>query len=398
MTVVVVFSLEQETKDVGKSVEQLSGKLQMQLVEDKLMHSVLNSDKKTIDHAELLEEAANQNVGAFTPDMMYSQMVKNFSIAEKLMGKKLLRLITGYDPNYIKKNLHIPEFKKELREQINKNIREMKDEGLLDYEGGVTEKGRELASLMLIQHLDKFVQKESTGERRSKRVSHYGDIADARPYKKGDRYKDVNVRKTVSKVIKRGRDEITTADLMTNIREGKAAISIIYAIDASSSMKGEKLESSKKAGISLAHKAIDEKNKVGLIVFGSEIVQSIPPTQDFGQILTAMSKIKATRQTDFKKMIQKAIEIFPARSQTKHLVVLTDALPTVGDKPEKETLESASMAKAAGITVSIVGINLDKKGEKLAREMSVIGEGKLSLVKKLDNLGNIVLEDYYAFR
>ncbi|MBW3019114.1 VWA domain-containing protein [Candidatus Woesearchaeota archaeon] len=398
MTVVVVFSLDQEAKEVTKSVEQLSGKLQMQFVEDKLMHSVLQSDKKTLDHADLLEEAANQNIGAFTPDMMYSQMVKNFSVAEQIMGKKLLRLITGYDPNYVRKNLNIPEFQKELRTRINKKVQELKDEGLLDYDGVITEKGHELASMMLIQHLDKFVEKESTGEKRSKKVSHYGDIADSRAYKKRDRYKDINVRKTVSRAVKRTHEKIMKEDLVTNIREGKASISIIYAIDASSSMKGEKLESSKKAGISLAHRAIDEKNKVGLIVFGSEVEQAIPPTQDFGQILNAMSRIKASKQTDFKKMINKAIELFPPRGETKHLVVLTDALPTVGKKPEKETLESASMARAAGLTLSIVGMNLDKKGEKLARELSIIGEGKLSLVKKLDDLGNIVLEDYYAFR
>lgn len=77
----------------------------MQLVEDKLMHSVLKSDKKTVEHAELLQEAANQNIGMFTPDMMYSQMVKNYAQAERMLGEKLVRLLTGYDSGYIGRNI-----------------------------------------------------------------------------------------------------------------------------------------------------------------------------------------------------------------------------------------------------------------------------------------------------
>jgi len=96
-------------------------------------------------------------------------------------------------------------------------------------------------------------------------------------------------------------------DLMTVEREGKGKVSIIFALDASASMKGKKIETCKKAGIALAYKAIEEKDDVGLVIFGSDIKKAIPPTQDFSQLLHAMTRITATRQTDFEGMRNKQV-------------------------------------------------------------------------------------------
>lgn len=395
---VVIFNLAQQVEDIGKTAQELGGKLQMQLVEDKLMHSVLQSDKKTIEHAEIMQEAANQNVGMFTPDMMYSQMVKNFASAEQILGEKLVRLLTGYDSGYVGRNIQIPEFQKHLLERIKEKISELQDEGLLDEEGAITEKGTQLGSVILLKNLDNYITRDSTGKKKSKVSAHYGERAHTRDYRKGDRYKDVDIPHTVRKAIRRLHSKIHEQDLVTSEREGKGTISIIYALDASSSMKGEKIESCKKAGLALAHKAIEDKDKVGLLVFGTDVKEAIEPTTDFSILLKTISRIRASKQTDFTEMLRKAIEMFPASATTKHLVVLTDAMPTVGKKPEEETLKAASMARAAGITISIIGISLNKQGMKLANQLTMIGEGRLTMVKKLDNLGNIVLEDYYSFR
>ena len=81
-----------------------------------------------------------------------------------------------------------------------------------------------------------------------------------------------------------------------------------------------------------------------------------------------------------------------------HLIILTDALPTVGKKPEEETLEAVSLARASGITVSILGIKLDEKGETLAKQITSMGDGRLYVVKNLENVDKIVLEDYYSVK
>jgi Mg-chelatase subunit ChlD len=71
-------------------------------------------------------------------------------------------------------------------------------------------------------------------------------------------------------------------------------------------------------------------------------------------------------------------------------------LPTKGNEPFKETLEEASVARSKGITISVIGINLDVKGKELAEKIAEIGEGKLYAVRNSDNVDKIVLEDYYS--
>jgi Mg-chelatase subunit ChlD len=395
--VVVAFDIEQEIKEISQG-EAAQGKLHKQYTEDKLMNSVLASDKTTLEHAELIHEATNKSIGAFTPSTMFAQMVKNFSITKQLLGDRMIRLLTGYDSSYIEKNLKIPEFRKELQKQLQENVDKLKDEGLLDKEGVLTEKGIELGATVLVKELDKFIPKDKIGEKINKKTAHYGEKSDNRPYKHGDRYKDLNIKKTVHMAIRRGHKSLMQADLVTSQREGKGKVSLIFALDASSSMKGKKLDTCKKAGIALAYKAIQDKDDVGLIVFGSEIKNAIPPTREFSQLLNAMSHIKASRQTDFAGMVAKSVELFPPTHETKHLIILTDALPTVGKEPELETLRAVSTAKAAGITVSLIGVQLDKAGMELGKQITRIGEGRFSLVKDLDQVGHIVLEDYYAIR
>ena len=241
-SVVVVFdTLEQEVKDIGKA-EETEGKLSKQHVEDKLMNTVLEADKQTIDHAELIQEATNRSIGAFTPDFLFSHLVKNFQVAKQLLGEKIIKLLTGYDASYIEKNLNIPEFKKEIKQAIMDNINAMKDEKLLDGEGIISDKGAELGSLVLIKELDSYIAKDKIGEKINKQEKRYGEKADTRPYRSGDRYKDINLKRSIHRAIKRQHSVLHPADLITSEREGKGKVSLIFALDASASMKGEKIE------------------------------------------------------------------------------------------------------------------------------------------------------------
>ena len=396
LNVVVVFSPEGQVEQIEKA-EQAEGKLATQFLEDKLMHSVLQADQTVIDQGKLIEEAFNRSVGTFVPDMIFANLVKNFSMSQQLYGETMLRLLTGYDPNYLQKNLHIPEFKKELQKAITERIERLKQEGLLDDQGEISQKGIELASLILyIEELDHIIPKGILGQKTVKKRAVYGELGAIHAFKKGDRYKDLAIRPSIKRAIVRGHRQLLEQDLQSHERQAKGSVNIIYALDASASMKGKKLETCKKAGVALAYKAISEKDKVGLVVFGTEVKEAIPPTDDFGFLLQKMTTVMASKQTNFGTMIQKAIELFPRGSATKHLVILTDAMPTVGKEPEHETLAAVSAARAQGITISLIGIQLDKKGILLAKQMARLGQGRFNVVKDLENLDRLVLQDYYA--
>ncbi len=373
-------------------VEEHKGKLKSQTDEEKLMHSILEDDKETISDGRLISESVTQGIGSLTPDIMFQNLIKDYKLAKKLYGETIIRELTGYSPNYIEKNINIPEFRKELQKKINEKIDGLKDEGLINKEGTITDKGLKLSALVLyVEELDHLIPK-GFGEKQNKKKTVYGNKEDYKNFK-NDRYRDLSIKQTIKKSLRRGHDTIMSSDFIAYDRKSEGKISIIYGIDASGSMKGEKLKIAKKAGIALAFKAIQEKNKVGLIVFGSDIKDYVPPTLNFMELLRKLSEIRASMETDISKSISKAVELFP-KYDTKHLILLTDALPTKGIIPENETLKEVSKARSEKITISLVGINLDNKGLELAKKITELGQGKLYKVTDLDTVDKIVLEDY----
>lgn len=360
--------------------------------EEKLMHSILEDDKEKISDGKLISESINQGIGSLTPEMILENLVKDYKLAKKLYGETIIRELTGYSPNYVEKNIAIPEFKRELNKKVADKINDLKEQGYLNKDGTITDKGLVLSSLVLyVEELDHLMPK-GFGEKKSKKKTVYGDREDYRLFKR-DRYKDIAIKQSIKTALRRGHLDLDKNDLKAYERQHEGHISIIYGIDASGSMKGEKLRIAKKSGIALAFKAIEEKNKVGMVVFGSDIKDFVEPTRDFMSLLKKLAEIKASMETDIAKSINKSIDLFP-KHDTKHLVLLTDALPTKGDIPERETLNAVSSARENNITISLIGINLDTQGLTLAQKIVEIGQGRLYRVKDLAEVDKVILEDY----
>src|SRR3989339_1871589 len=125
---VIPGSEQLEVKELSKA-EEISGKLQFQQLEDKFMHSVLENDKKTIDNGKLISDAISQGMSSFSPDLMFEQLVKNYTIAKQIYGESLIRLVSGYEPDYVNKNIGIPEFQKDLKERLQQKIEQLKEDG-----------------------------------------------------------------------------------------------------------------------------------------------------------------------------------------------------------------------------------------------------------------------------
>ena len=394
-----VISPDQAQQKVEKfeEIEETTGLLKKDYDDQKLMHSVMEGDQEIIEDGKLIKDAINQGLSSFTPDLMMEQFVNNYKMAEKLFGERLIRELSGYDPRYVEKNIKIPEFQRELKKQINKNLTDMQKKGFLDRDFSIKDKGIDVASLVLyMEELDKLQAEGFLGEKIHQKQNLYGGNFEERPYKKGDRYKDISPRKSLKTAIRRNHKELHIEDLKVHTKQAKGKCYIIYALDSSGSMKGEKIDTCKKAGVALAFKAIEEKDEVGLIVFGNKVTRAIEPSQDFKRILYGITNTKASKETNIAIAIERALEMFPDRNVTRHLILLSDAMPTAGEDPSKDTIEAVEKANAAGITISLIGIQLDEKGRKLAEEITAIGNGKLYCVSELEELDRLVLMDYYA--
>ncbi|MDA1197336.1 MAG: VWA domain-containing protein [Nanoarchaeota archaeon] len=385
-----------EIKEVSEAFEA-EGKLKKQSEENKLMNSVLENDKDTISEGKLIKEALNQGIGGFSPDLLFEQLVKNYSVATKIYGPSLLRLLTNYNSNYLKRNISVPEFRKDLRKNIDDKIESLKEEGLISKDGTIKQKGIRLASLILYtEELDNIIPKGFMGDKIQKKDNRYGDRDEIKPYRRDDRYRDIAIKKSLKLAVRRGHATLGIGDLKTFTRQKKGQIDLIYALDASASMKGRKIERCKKAGIALAFKAIEAKDKVGLLVFGSDVRSAIEPTDDFPRLLMEITQVSARTQTNIATTLQKSISLFPNTESTKHLLLITDALPTEGDDPMQETLDAVSDAVNHGITISMVGVGLDEAGKVLAKQITELGNGRLFVLKDVEDLDLVVLEDYHA--
>lgn len=400
--------IEEENEKIKKvpvaqkeAITELFGKLKQDPELNKLMRSVLENDSSSIEKGKIIEAAFDQSIGAFSPDIMFEKMVRDFRTAKQLYGERLIQLLTGYDPNYVEKNIGVPEFRRELKTKIKDRVAELRNDQLVSKEGTVTDKGVTLASLVLcLEELDRLAPKSGWGEHVSEKKSVYGSAEGIKPFTKNDRYRDIAIKKSIKTAIRRGHQSLHEADLQSFKRRSKGTFEIMYAVDASVSMKGEKLSNAKKAGVALAYKAIQNKDKVGLLLFSDEVLAEVPPSLDFVRILNALTCVKASRQTNIAQTILKACELF-GRNAAKHLIILTDAMPTAarsGDDPNKETINATGVAANYGITISVIGLGLTKEGAHLAEKIVDIGKGKCYTVTNAKDVDVIILEDYRGLR
>ncbi|MBI4147719.1 VWA domain-containing protein [Candidatus Woesearchaeota archaeon] len=359
------------------------------------MHTVVPGDKNTVPDGLIVEEAQNRGVGVFSPDLFFDHLVNNYRMAEQLYGEKLLRLITGYSGAYLERNLRLPEFKKVLKQQLTDNIQKLEDTGMLDKDGKITAEGFSIGALAVV--LEELNMPAGTGlqeTHKGKTAGKIGERDDTRTYHRGDTYRDINVRKTISQLIKHGKTAITPQDLIISTRKHTGTVNIIYALDSSASMKGTKLHACRRAGIALAYRALQRKDKVGIIIFGERVKDAVAPTTDFSILAEKMMHMTATRQTNFVDMIQHASELLTNQTGQKHVLILSDALPTSGTDPKEDAKRVIANAHSQGITFSLIGVKLNTEGLDLARHLVELGGGKLYQVNDAGEVKGMVLEEY----
>jgi len=386
-----------KTADETLPTEELDGALASAPDEERLMRSVLENDQETIEDGHLVSEAIDRGVGSFTPDLLFQNLVKEYRNAKRLYGETLIRALTGYAPDYIRKNVRIPEFQQALSKRIEENVAALRDRGLVDEDGFLTERAERLAALVLYtEELDALVTK-GLGSKERKERSSSGEKGDVVAFRRSThRFRDLALKRSVRTAVRRGHRKLLPEDVRAFERVDRGRIQILYALDASGSMRGEKLSQSKRAGVALAFRAIEEGDEVGLLVFTGSIEKEVRPTRNFRELLRELTIVRAGKETDLAGTIRASITLFTREECTRHLLLLTDAVPTRGADPVRETLEAAGEARNASVTISVVGIKLDEEGERLARRVIELGQGRLYRVRSLEELDRIILDDYDA--
>ena len=342
-------------------------------------------------------EAIDNGVTNINPDIFYSNLVSNYERARKLYGKRLLRLITGYDPKSIEINLQLKEFREELKNSIYRNVKRLQEEGVLDKQYGITAKtARLIASQLLEEELEKLARIAREGIQGKK--PGYGEEKDLIMYKPGIPYRSLSSRATIKTTARRMHRAIHIEDLRYKERKEQKGLELVIVLDTSASMKGEKIRNAKKAGIALTHIAINDGNKVGLVLFSSTSRKKIKPTKNEQEIVESIVRIHPMGQTNMQEAIRDSISLFHRGKTSKHIILITDALPNVGEKPLEQVLRAINTARERGISISIIGIMLNKEGIRTAEIIARNGAGRFYDLRDANKLDIVLIRDYEEHR
>ncbi len=327
---------------------------------------------------------------------MFKNLVNSFSNAEKLYGDSLISLATGFDSQYVKKNIRIPEFKDLVKKRLKDKFSSLKKKKLVDDNGFFSLDAYKLASKVLFfEEYEKFY-KSFFNYDFGKVKNNFGVKDFERPFS-NERYRNINIKKSIKKALRRNHKEIFKEDLVVFDRKSKSKVEVVFSLDVSGSMKGEKFLKARRAFAALLVRALEFGDKVGLLLFNEDVVFSFFVGEDPFRMLSSLFKIVPSGKTDLYKGIVKSLELFSDENVNKHLILITDLQPTKGEDPFKDAVKASFIAKEKGISVSVVGINVDKKSSKFALKIADASNGKFYSVSE-DSIGRIIIEDYETFR
>jgi len=387
-----IYDKKTETKEIID--EGISDKKQNDTIKRSMP---LLSDEFDQKFSEIINEARNNGLNSLFADDIFNNITNNYKQSERLYGKKLISVLSGFSADSVRQNLNISEFREQIKKNISDSIDKAKSKGLLTKTNEITIKADELSLIKkYLLDLEDKLKLNNFGNRTS-RVHDFSGIKDETVPFRNNRYRDLDIKSTVRKATKRGKKEPEKEDLVAYSRLKKGGVETILAIDSSASMRGKKLELCKKAAILLAYKSIFENDKIGLVIFRKEIVKSIKPSKRLKDLLLNIMKISPSSTTNIAKTIRESFKLFSRSDVKKHLIIISDLLPTFEEKPFEDSIKTAFEAKNKHITISVVGVFLDKEGASLGKRIADITEGRFYVANK-SNLDLILLEDYYSYR
>jgi tight adherence protein B len=146
----------------------------------------------------------------------------------------------------------------------------------------------------------------------------------------------------------------------------------VLALDASGSMKGERMTAAREAAIEFLE-ALPPKVQTGLVAFSDKIVVLAEPTTDRAALEERVSAVKPAGDTSLYDAVLASIDLVPAGARAR-LLVLSDGKDTTSRSSLKEVITAVS---DGGIAVDVVALNPTAKELEALRTVSTPNDGNL---------------------
>ncbi len=243
-----------------------------------------------------------------------------------------------------------------------------------------------------------------------KAFSGSGKIVGTRKFRTGDRYRDVSIKETIKNTIRAGRTTVEREDIMAFQREPRTRVEIILLLDISGTMlEGNKLLHAKKAASALALMSSKYGDRMGIVSFSNKGKKELRLTDD-PNILTkkildlfVLSRGDETNIGEALRIARFMMIREGSSSATKHLILVSDGVPTAPHlpnmSPEEFALKEAVEVVRKKITISAICIcaEEDSAEPEFLRKITKIGQGRLFSVKE-ENLPQTLLTEHEFVR
>jgi len=159
---------------------------------------------------------------------------------------------------------------------------------------------------------------------------------------------------------------------------------VVFCLDRSGSMAGEKIEQAK-AALRFCLNSLNDQDHFGLVIFNSDVEIFHPAldaatTDNKDAAAKFFERLPATAGTFIDGALKTSLQLFENNSRPKYLVFLTDGLPTVGTKNPDVILGHARDYNRLGVRVFAWGVGYDLNAG-LVNDLADQGQGVASYVE-----------------
>ena len=291
------------------------------------------------------------------------------------------------------------------RGDYDETLRELEEEGLVDYRSGslnLTSKGARILGRGLLIRILGVLEKRGVG---THRIDYQGEGAwtgsTLRPYEYGDPYHKIDFERTLLSTLERAGkpSQVSVEDFWVKEPVYNTELHLGILVDQSASMRGKgKIEAAVETALALSElmRQIHPEDRLEIYSF-SEVVKKVQP----------WSLGSATIPMGFTD-IRAALRAFRVRcaheTGNRQAYLITDSAPNYIDggfvgfsKAMEAVITEARLYRAKGIVLNIIMLDEDEQLRQMARRVARENLGRVAYVEP-GKLGEAVVEDYLSFK
>ncbi|HEY0591477.1 MAG TPA: von Willebrand factor type A domain-containing protein, partial [Thermoanaerobaculia bacterium] len=174
---------------------------------------------------------------------------------------------------------------------------------------------------------------------------------------------------------------------------------LIFTVDVSGSMAREdRLELVKRA-LHLLINQLDERDRIGLVVYGTNGEVLLEPTGDHEAIRRAIDRLTPEGSTNAEEglvLAYRLAERYYRRGEINRVILCSDGVANVGRTGPESILESIGEAARRGIELTTVGFGMGNYNDVLMEQLADRGNGHYAYVDSLAEARKVFVENLTA--